>query len=507
MTTNDGALSEIQRLHTEEVERWRRLYEEHKTEIENQTAEVERLMALVERQRQEIESLRKDRFEAHQDSAAIARALSGSNQHGPESAAWIIAEIRTLQRHLAEARHDLEQIAKNQRASVFRGKLRQRLGLSDGADDATIERALADLVEVSSGGDEQLRASYLALRRAIDAVNRLIAPFDGPMFPRAVGDIDGVELALNNVGLLIARQQHDLAEARRSNPLADGYRASFESTLAELKRAFASVNRLTAGMSPPGATVANIDDLEKVLDGVGGVLAGYQEAAATYGDSAAAREQTIALKTKELHAAIQNLADVRTDRYEKCLALSQIRLLVTREQSVDVNLVPHEKVLEEVRAFVKEAEKHRALVHQLEFKVKEITEQAALDKGVTESHWDAQRFRASAKEILGNPSASDQDALDEIRVHWAYYRSPDTRAGNGAEWTAAIQANHDAHLEPIPLILHCPGCSSRHIDEGEQATTPHRTHACQECGLLWAPAVIPTVGVKFLPGCKNGETT
>lgn len=57
---------------------------------------------------------------------------------------------------------------------------------------------------------------------------------------------------------------------------------------------------------------------------------------------------------------------------------------------------------------------------------------------------------------------------------------------------------------PIPLILWCPACHERHIDEGEQATTPHRTHACQSCGVLWAPAVVPTVGVRFLPGCKNG---
>lgn len=58
---------------------------------------------------------------------------------------------------------------------------------------------------------------------------------------------------------------------------------------------------------------------------------------------------------------------------------------------------------------------------------------------------------------------------------------------------------------PVPLILYCPACRKRHIDEGTQATTPHRTHACQECGVLWAPAVVPTVGVRFLPGCKNTE--
>jgi hypothetical protein len=59
---------------------------------------------------------------------------------------------------------------------------------------------------------------------------------------------------------------------------------------------------------------------------------------------------------------------------------------------------------------------------------------------------------------------------------------------------------------PVPLRLSCPECGMLHLDEGEQATTPHRTHACQECGCLWAPAVVPTVGVRFLPGCRNKET-
>lgn len=62
----------------------------------------------------------------------------------------------------------------------------------------------------------------------------------------------------------------------------------------------------------------------------------------------------------------------------------------------------------------------------------------------------------------------------------------------------------EPQLPPIPLILFCPMCKERHIDTGELAVTPHRTHACQECGFLWAPGVIATVGVEFLPGCKNG---
>lgn len=58
--------------------------------------------------------------------------------------------------------------------------------------------------------------------------------------------------------------------------------------------------------------------------------------------------------------------------------------------------------------------------------------------------------------------------------------------------------------KPIPLYLTCPKCSQQHIDEGEWANKPHHTHACQHCGLTWRPAVAATVGVRFLPGFKNG---
>lgn len=56
---------------------------------------------------------------------------------------------------------------------------------------------------------------------------------------------------------------------------------------------------------------------------------------------------------------------------------------------------------------------------------------------------------------------------------------------------------------PTPMIMTCPSCSGRHIDEGEFATKIHHTHACQHCGMTWRPAIGPTVGVQFLPGFKN----
>lgn len=60
--------------------------------------------------------------------------------------------------------------------------------------------------------------------------------------------------------------------------------------------------------------------------------------------------------------------------------------------------------------------------------------------------------------------------------------------------------------QPIPMLLWCPMCAARHIDDGEFATKPHHTHACQSCGAVWRPAVNATVGVQFLPGFKNGDS-
>jgi len=55
----------------------------------------------------------------------------------------------------------------------------------------------------------------------------------------------------------------------------------------------------------------------------------------------------------------------------------------------------------------------------------------------------------------------------------------------------------------VPMLLWCPECGERHVDEGEFATKIHHTHACQACGHVWRPAVVPTCGVRFLPGFKS----
>lgn len=68
----------------------------------------------------------------------------------------------------------------------------------------------------------------------------------------------------------------------------------------------------------------------------------------------------------------------------------------------------------------------------------------------------------------------------------------------------------DARLQlssgvPIPMRLPCPTCGALHIDVGRFGTQPHHTHACQHCGAVWRPALVNTVGVRFLPGFKNEE--
>ena len=65
------------------------------------------------------------------------------------------------------------------------------------------------------------------------------------------------------------------------------------------------------------------------------------------------------------------------------------------------------------------------------------------------------------------------------------------------------KAMEAANAAPIPMRLPCPKCGELHIDEGEFETKVHHTHSCQHCGLTWRPAIVATVGVRFLPGFKD----
>lgn len=57
--------------------------------------------------------------------------------------------------------------------------------------------------------------------------------------------------------------------------------------------------------------------------------------------------------------------------------------------------------------------------------------------------------------------------------------------------------------EVIEMVLFCPMCQTRHLDEGKFAMKLHHTHACQSCGFVWRPAKQYTIGVQFLKGFKN----
>lgn len=71
----------------------------------------------------------------------------------------------------------------------------------------------------------------------------------------------------------------------------------------------------------------------------------------------------------------------------------------------------------------------------------------------------------------------------------------------------ALREQADTIEKPTPMRLHCPECGEMHIDVGEFATRPHHTHACQECGHVWRPAIVNTVGVRFLPGFRPFSRT
>ena len=88
---------------------------------------------------------------------------------------------------------------------------------------------------------------------------------------------------------------------------------------------------------------------------------------------------------------------------------------------------------------------------------------------------------------------------------WVRLSSPEALSSRLKETRARVERLEEASKPPIPMLLWCPECGERHIDRGDFATKPHHTHACQECGMTWRPAVVPTVGVLFLPGFKDAE--
>lgn len=96
------------------------------------------------------------------------------------------------------------------------------------------------------------------------------------------------------------------------------------------------------------------------------------------------------------------------------------------------------------------------------------------------------------------------EAIDAIVEAVHGFRGDTPRAVLRDAVRGVVDAMNGLPIVPVPMRLVCPECASLHIDVGEFATKPHHTHACQACGAVWRPAVPCTVGVRFLPGFKNG---
>jgi hypothetical protein len=131
---------------------------------------------------------------------------------------------------------------------------------------------------------------------------------------------------------------------------------------------------------------------------------------------------------------------------------------------------------------------------------------------------------------------SERLAMADRLISYAACVKP---TANTDEWAAGLEQRCDAYMtkyaadgwafaalasqpapeaKPMPLVLYCP-VGHLHVDKGEWATRPHKTHQCQAriqrfvcleqdgserydaavCGLEWRPADFPTVGVKPTP--------
>jgi hypothetical protein len=130
--------------------------------------------------------------------------------------------------------------------------------------------------------------------------------------------------------------------------------------------------------------------------------------------------------------------------------------------------------------------------------------------------WVTRVYDRIAKEAPAAGSASDRadgylnmlgmaiEALEKAVASSTWLRAGEKQVGDylvPIDYPVPPPKNEES--APVPMYLTCPKCNERHLDVGLFATKVHHTHTCQKCGLTWRPAVVPTVGVAFLPGFKN----
>lgn len=145
--------------------------------------------------------------------------------------------------------------------------------------------------------------------------------------------------------------------------------------------------------------------------------------------------------------------------------------------------------------------------------VNEVRQGAAMDamQGTTDMAAEADDSISAVRLIEGMQDAAahhnpkPRERLSFFAAHFmARYLRPLEERIRGLR--RALQEAHRALEQPTPMLLWCPECGTRHVDEGEWVHRHHHTHACQECGHVWRPAVSKTVGVQYLPGFKNGTS-
>lgn len=110
---------------------------------------------------------------------------------------------------------------------------------------------------------------------------------------------------------------------------------------------------------------------------------------------------------------------------------------------------------------------------------------------------------AIPRKLQGWAERAASDVMTRAAAHSAGEIEADVASSLEAAIKLGIATERESTAAPVPMRIHCPVCHALHVDEGEFATKPHKTHTCQGCGLNFQPALVPTVGVRFLPGCQS----
>lgn len=105
------------------------------------------------------------------------------------------------------------------------------------------------------------------------------------------------------------------------------------------------------------------------------------------------------------------------------------------------------------------------------------------------------------------PSEDDVIWLVNAAKRWRNTLSGEVRAEVTAH-IRRIEAELEKPMAPLELLIICPRCHMQHVDEGRFAKKPHRSHACQGCGLTFqASGSVESIGVRFFTGYKDEAET